>query len=47
MDREQDRGPAVSSSDVFYAVLAEALDVPLATADRGLAEAAPNAILVS
>lgn len=33
--------------DACYVVLAEALDVPLVTADRPLAAATPNAVLLS
>lgn len=36
----------LSAYDAFYATLASALEVPLATADRGLAALVPNAILV-
>jgi predicted nucleic acid-binding protein len=36
----------LSGYDAFYVVLAEALDLPLVTADRTLAAAVPNAILV-
>lgn len=32
--------------DACYVVLAETLDVPLVTADRGLATATPNAVLL-
>jgi predicted nucleic acid-binding protein len=37
----------LSSYDAFHAVLADVLDVPLATADRSLAAAVPDSILVS
>lgn len=36
----------ISTYDAFYAVLSRELRVPLVTADRRLAEAVPNAILV-
>ena len=38
---------SLSGYDAFYAVLAEALDLPLVTADRKLAAAVPNVILVA
>lgn len=37
----------LTAYDSFYAVLARALDVPLVTADRGLAAAVPGAVLVT
>jgi predicted nucleic acid-binding protein len=37
----------LTAYDAFYAVLADALDVPLVTADRTLAAATPRAVLVS
>jgi len=37
----------LSAYDAFYAVLARALDVPLVTADRKLAAAVPEAVLIS
>ena len=37
----------LSAYDSFYAVLAAALDLPLVTADRRLAEAVPGSVLVS
>jgi predicted nucleic acid-binding protein len=37
----------LSAYDAFYAVLASALDVPLVTADRRLAAAVPNTLLVA
>lgn len=40
------RGSGLSVYDAVYAVLAEALDAPLVTADRGLAAAVPQAVLV-
>jgi predicted nucleic acid-binding protein len=40
-----DRG--LTAYDAFYAVLAEALEVPLVTADRRLAAAVPGALLVA
>jgi predicted nucleic acid-binding protein len=36
----------ISAYDAFYAVLSRLLDLPLVTADRKLAAAVPNAILV-
>jgi predicted nucleic acid-binding protein len=36
-----------SLRDAFYAVLAEALEIPLVTADRRLATAVPGALLVA
>jgi len=37
----------LSAYDSFYAVLAQALEVPLVTADRRLAAAVPGAVLVA
>ena len=37
----------LSGYDALYVVLAEALEVPLVTADRRLAELVPDAVLVS
>jgi len=37
----------LSAYDALYAVLADALEVPLVTADRRLAELVPRAVLVS
>jgi predicted nucleic acid-binding protein len=37
----------LSAYDAFYAVLAEALDLPLVTADRMLAAAVPGSVLVA
>jgi predicted nucleic acid-binding protein len=37
----------LSAYDAFYAVIAEALEIPLVTADRGLAAAVPGALLVA
>lgn len=37
----------LSAYDSFYAVLAAALDIPLVTADRRLADAVPGSVLVS
>ncbi len=37
----------LSGYDAFYAVLAEALEAPLVTADRRLADAMPGAVLVA
>lgn len=37
----------LSAYDAFYAMLASGLEVPLVTADRGLAAAVANAVLVT
>lgn len=39
-------GAGISGYDAFYAVLADALDCPLVTADRRLGEAIDRAVLV-